>query len=102
MPRTNAGHTARENLSALLDKLRKNVRAFVVDEVHFFHAELADFLFAEILALAATRSAGTAAWSAFAARTAFASAFTAGGAPVAAPAPLPRVAPPPAAPGVAP
>src|SRR5882724_1745153 len=68
MPRANARHAARENLSALLDKLRKNVRALVVDEIHFFHAELANFLLAEILALATARSAGTAAWSAFTTR----------------------------------
>jgi hypothetical protein len=37
--------------------LRKNVGAFVVDEVHLLDAKLADFLFAEILALAATRAA---------------------------------------------
>jgi hypothetical protein len=53
--------------------LRKNVGALVVDKVHFLDTELADFLFAEILALATARSAGTATWtsgSAFAATSA--------------------------------
>src|SRR5262249_6656792 len=49
------GHAARQNLSALLHELRKNVSALVVDEVHLLHAELAHFLLAEILALAAAR-----------------------------------------------
>jgi hypothetical protein len=51
--------------------LRKNVCALVVDEVHLLDAELADFLFTEILALAARTSARAAwppAWSTFAAR----------------------------------
>jgi hypothetical protein len=69
--RADAGHAARQNLAAFLHELRQDVGALVVDEVHFLDAELADFLFAEILALAAARSAwpaGTsAAWSAFAA-----------------------------------
>src|SRR5579863_8142918 len=51
--RANTGHAPRQNLAALLDELRKNVRALVVDEVHLLDAKLADFLFAEILALAA-------------------------------------------------
>ena len=68
MPSANAGHAARENLAALLHELRQNVRALVVDEVHLLDTKLADFLFAEILALAAgtppgaartSRSAGT-------------------------------------------
>jgi len=66
--RTNTGHAARENLPALLHELRKNVRALVVDEVNLLDTELADFLLAEILALAAwppPRAARTA-------RTAFA------------------------------
>src|SRR5271167_1684792 len=71
--RANSGHAARQNLAALLDELRKNVRALVVDEVHLLDAELADFLLAEILALTAGTAAGaartTATWSAFAART---------------------------------
>ena len=53
-----AGHAARENLAALLHELRQNVGALVVDEVHLLDTELADFLFAEILALAAARTAG--------------------------------------------
>ena len=73
--RADAGHAARKNFAALLDELRKNVGALVVDEIHLLDAELADFLFAEILALAAGTAAGTAratrtsAWAAFAART---------------------------------
>src|ERR1700688_5027154 len=42
--RANSGHAPRQNLAALLDKLRKNVRALVVDEVHLLDAKLADFL----------------------------------------------------------
>jgi hypothetical protein len=52
-----AGHAARQNLSAFLHELRKNVSALVVDEVHLLDAKLADFLFAKILALAAARTA---------------------------------------------
>lgn len=69
VPGANAGHAARQNLAALLHELRKNVRALVVDEVDLLHAELANFLFAEILALAA----GTAARSAWTTRSTFAS-----------------------------
>jgi hypothetical protein len=54
-------HAARKNLAAFLHELRKNVGALVVDEVHLLDTEFADFLFAEKLALAAARSAGTAA-----------------------------------------
>jgi hypothetical protein len=71
--RADSGHAARENLAALLHELREDVGALVVDEVHFFDAKLADFLLAEILALAARASAGaarTAARPAFAARSA--------------------------------
>jgi hypothetical protein len=71
--RANSGHAARQNLASFLDELRKNVGALVVDEIHLLDAELADFLFAEILALAARTAAGSArtsaAWAAFAART---------------------------------
>jgi hypothetical protein len=71
--RANSGHAPRKNFPAFLNELRKNVRALVVDEVHLLDAKLADFLFAEILPLAAGTAAGaartTAAWSAFAART---------------------------------
>jgi hypothetical protein len=77
--RADSGHAARKNFSPLLDELRKNVRAFVVDEVHLLDAELADFLLAEILALAAGTPAGTA-WTTatratFAARTTMPSAW---------------------------
>jgi hypothetical protein len=71
--RANSGHAPRQNLAALLNELRKNIRTLVVDEVHLLDAELADFLFAEILALSARTAAGTArttaARSAFSART---------------------------------
>jgi hypothetical protein len=58
MPGADARHAARQNLAALLHKLRQNVRALVVDEIDFLDAKLADFLFAEILALAAGTSPG--------------------------------------------
>jgi hypothetical protein len=63
MTGANAGHAARQNLAALLNELRQDVGALVVDEVHLLDTELADFLLAEILALAAARAAGTT-WSA--------------------------------------
>src|ERR1700687_5765569 len=73
VPRADAGHPARQNLAALLHELRKDIRAFVVDEVHLLDAELAHLLLAEILALAArppARAAGTTSTRpAFAART---------------------------------
>src|SRR5713101_1097729 len=62
--RADAGHAARENLAALLHELRKDVGALVVDEVHLLDAKLADLFLAEVLALAATMTAG----AAFAAR----------------------------------
>ena len=67
MTRAHASHAARKNLAALLHKLGKNVGAFVVDQIDLFDTELADFLFAEKLALAAAWSAGTATWTAGAA-----------------------------------
>src|SRR5580704_6567215 len=68
--RANSGHAARQNLAAFLDELRKNVGAFVVDEVHLLDTKLADFLFAEILPLAARTAARTSpSWSTFATRT---------------------------------
>ncbi len=70
--RAYARHAARQNLPAFLHELRQDVRALVVDEVHLLDAELAHLLFAEILALAAWPSAGsartTATWSTFAPR----------------------------------
>src|ERR1700728_3543843 len=75
--RADTGHAPRENLAALLHELRKDVGAFVVDEVHLLDAELADFLFPEVLALAAARAAWAAAGTsraAFATRTAVTSA----------------------------
>jgi hypothetical protein len=70
--RADTCHAARENFSALLDELREDVGAFVVDEIHLLDTKLADFLLPEILALAAGTAAGatrTSAWAAFAART---------------------------------
>src|SRR5882724_2333775 len=63
-------HTARKNLAAFLHELRKNVGALVVDEIHLFDTELADFLFAKKLTLAAARPAGSAARTTFAASAA--------------------------------
>jgi hypothetical protein len=66
MAGADAGHAARQNLAAFLDELRQDIGTLVVDEVHLLDAELADFLLAEILALAAgtttraARSTGTA------------------------------------------
>jgi hypothetical protein len=80
VPRANAGHAPRQNLPTLLHELRQNVRALVVDEIHFLDAEFANFLLAEILALAARTSARTsgttAAGSAFAPRSAMPAAGT--------------------------
>jgi hypothetical protein len=59
MARADAGHAAWQNLAAFLDELRKNVGTLVVDEVHLLDTKLADFLLAEILALAATRTSWT-------------------------------------------
>ena len=72
MTSADARHAPRQDLAALLHKLGKNVGTLVVDEVHFLDAKLADFLFAEILALAARTTARTAGSTrtAFAARTA--------------------------------
>jgi len=72
MARADAGHAARQDLAALLYELRQDVSALIVDEVHFLDAKFADFLFAEILALAAAWTAWAAArtaWAAFTART---------------------------------
>jgi len=57
--RANARHSPRQNLPAFLHELGKNVRAFVVDEVHLLDAELANLLLPEILALAAWTASGT-------------------------------------------
>lgn len=64
MTGADAGHAAGQDFAALLHELRKNVGALVVDEIDLFDTELADFLFAEKLALAAAWSAGTATWTA--------------------------------------
>lgn len=81
MTGANAGHAARKDFSALLDELRKNVGALVIDQVHLLDAKFADFFLAEELALAAARSArttwaaGSATFTSWAtARTAFATA----------------------------
>jgi hypothetical protein len=60
MTRAHASHAAWKNLAALLHKLGKNVGTFVVDQIDLFDTELADFLFAEKLALAARASTRTA------------------------------------------
>ena len=60
VPRADAGHAAWQNLAALLHELRQNIRALVIDKIHLFDTKLADFLFAEILALAAGTPPGTA------------------------------------------
>jgi hypothetical protein len=77
MTRAHARHPAGQNLPALLHELRQDVRALVVDEVHLLDAELAHLLLPEILALAPGPASGTAwttaAWSAFAPRTAVSS-----------------------------
>ena len=70
MTRTDPSHAARQNLATLLHELRKNVGAFVVDQIDLFDTKLADFLFAEKLALAAARPTGTATWPAGTTRTA--------------------------------
>src|ERR1700739_886824 len=70
MAGADAGHAARKDLAALLDELRKNVGALVVDEVHLFYTKLAVFFFAEILALAAARTAGPT-WATRTTRSAF-------------------------------
>jgi len=78
--RADAGHAAGQNLAALLHELREDVGALVVDEVHFLDAELADFLFAEVLALAAARAAWAAtgtSWATFTAWSAVPSTGTA-------------------------
>src|SRR6266403_5607598 len=59
VPRANARHPPRQNLPAFLHELGKNVRAFVVDEVHLLDAELANLFLPEILALAAWPASGT-------------------------------------------
>src|SRR5689334_9298771 len=71
VPRAHSRHAARKNFPALLHELRKNVRAFVVDEIHSLDAELAHLLLAEILPLPATRTAGPAFSPGTAARPAF-------------------------------
>ena len=79
MARADSGHAARENFAALLHELGEDIGALVVDEVHLLDAELADFLFAEILALAAGASTGTA-WAAAGSTFATRAAMTATGA----------------------
>jgi hypothetical protein len=78
VPRAHTGHAPGQNFPALLHELRQNVRALVVDEVHLLDAELANLLFAEILALASWPAAWTARPAAtrpaFAARTTVSSA----------------------------
>jgi hypothetical protein len=79
--RADSRHATRENLAALLHELREDVGALVVDEVHLLDAELAHFLFAKVLALAAARAAWAAAGTSWATFTAW-SAVSATGASV--------------------
>jgi replicative superfamily II helicase len=77
--RADSGHAAREDFAALLHELREDVGALVVDEIHLLDTELADFLLAEVLTLAAARAAGAAArtsGSAFAAWSAVSAAWS--------------------------
>src|SRR5262249_25706899 len=60
MTSADAGHAAGQDLAALPHEMRKNVGALVVDQGHLLDTEIADFLFAEKLALAARTPAGTA------------------------------------------
>src|SRR5208337_213663 len=62
--RAHPSHAPGQNLPAFLHELRKYVRALVVDEVHLLDTELADFLLAEILTLAAARTSGSSTWPA--------------------------------------
>jgi len=71
MTRADPGHAARKNFAALLHELGKNVGALVVDEINLLDTELADFLLAEELALAARPSSRTATRAAGTTRTAF-------------------------------
>jgi hypothetical protein len=77
--RADAGHAAGKNLAALLHELGKNVGALVVDEIDLLDTELADFLFAEELALAARPTPRTSAGAAGSTRTAFTASATAAG-----------------------
>jgi hypothetical protein len=74
--RADAGHAAGKNLAALLHELGKNVGSLVVDQIDLFDAKLADFLFAEELALTARPSSGTATRAAGTTRTAFTASAT--------------------------
>src|SRR5208283_770164 len=74
--RADAGHAPGQNLAALLHELRKNIRALVVDEVHLLDTELADFLLAEILALATARTPRSSTWPARTSRAAFTASST--------------------------
>src|SRR3979490_553475 len=73
--RARARHAARQNFASILHEWLKHLDLLVVDEVHALDAEPANFLLAEVLALAAaaraaraatTRAAGTAAFAALA------------------------------------
>ena len=77
--RADSCHAPRKNLAAFLHELRKNVGSLVVDEIHLFDTELADFLLAKKLTLAAARAAGSAARTTGSALTASAATATATG-----------------------
>jgi hypothetical protein len=77
--RADAGHAAWKNFAPLLHKLGKNVGALVVDQIDLFDTELADFLLAEELPLAARPSPRASAGAAGTTRSTFtASATTTG------------------------
>src|SRR5713101_6930205 len=46
-----AGHAPRQDLAALLKERLEHLGVLVVDEIHAFHAEAADFLLADVAAL---------------------------------------------------
>ncbi len=56
MPRTRARHAPGQNLAAVLDKRRKHLRLFVIDQVNLIDAEAANLLLAHEIALAALRA----------------------------------------------
>ena len=76
MARAHSSHAARQNLSAFLHKLRKNVGTLVVDEIHLLDTEFADLLLAEILTLAAARASGASTRPAGTTRSSFTTAST--------------------------
>src|SRR5579864_1080181 len=67
--RASAGHSPRENLTALLHERLENLRLLVIDQINFIDAEAADLLFADVIALTTARSRRSAAcWATASAR----------------------------------